>query len=132
MEESLEQWKKQEKEQWFNTNCPVCLGTICQRKLISSEQYLYRCSSCAIFGIDFENPEYLIKHFDDILRNNIGEDIVLNYEKRKSYRDGISKYLRTHFKPDKPIMEIVLTEEQAKEKNQRTIKQILEQVDSEL
>ena len=81
--------------------CPICETEDCRRVEIEAAKkvFKYDCVKCEEFCVEKNLAELLETDFEKVLRTNLGEDIILNKEKIKTYRNAISEHIDTY----KPI-----------------------------
>ena len=81
--------------------CPICETEGCKRAEIEATNKLfkYECVKCGEFYAEKNLAKLLETDFEQVLRSNLGENIILNKEKINTYRSAISEHIDTY----KPI-----------------------------
>lgn len=75
--------------------CPICETEGCKKVEVEAADnaFKYKCVKCDEFYADKKIVRLLETDFKQILRTNLGEDIILNKEKINIYRVAISEYI---------------------------------------
>ena len=78
--------------------CPICETEGCKKVEVEAENnaFKYKCVKCDEFYADKKIVQLLETDFIQVLRTNLGEDIILNKEKINTYRAAISEYIDTY------------------------------------
>ena len=78
--------------------CPICETEGCKRieTEAANRLFKYECVKCDGFYVEKILAELLETDFEQILRTNLGEDIILNKEKINAYRDALSEHIDTY------------------------------------